>query len=586
MAKNGTGSGVNRVPDAWNDDDWGGALKQVINETTDKLEDLEKSPEPASGKPPLILAKKPAASSTPISADDVTTHMQNMKIWNAANEGGSFEIVGNAVQPIKTLYRPEMKILKRATNTNSPERDPNKPGSGTPKSDAESDVEVKKETPQEKMERERKEKEERYAKARERLFGPDNAVAIGGDSMEKNPSSNGKNSGTATPLGGKSSNQQNKITPSRKASPSSRQRRRERVDDDFVPRSAMVAGTVESYHLDQQLQAEAQMRDIQSRTHFAPNIPQPQYMGYPGQFATGPPSMPGSFGYNNQPPFPQQGQQQYNNSQNMNFPHRQPINTGTPPWNSSYSSPAPQPHPHQFNQFQGQGQNQTHYQTQQQQQQQSQQISPPNYQTPYVTPFSQVGTNNIPNQNLPQHQHQHQQQQPQGLYDPNYSQKPPGHLQFYNQNGPPSQFPVREPKAPDGTGRGGFGFATRGGGGGMGSGMMPHHSQLPQGRGFPPPMFPSNNNQPNPQGGQSGGFNSPAAAAPWGVTNPIGSQRPGQIWGSMPNGNGMMNGEQSFHGQQPLMSSAYSGLGQNNVWGNPGTWNNGGGPGGAGRGKR
>ncbi|KAK6539737.1 hypothetical protein TWF694_009937 [Orbilia ellipsospora] len=591
MATNGSG----RIPDAWDDDDWGKSqLKQTKTESTDETEEL-KAPLPPSGKAPIILAKKPTASPNPQSADDISTHMKNMKIWNAANEGGSFEVVTTATQPVKTQFRPEMKILKRATNTNSPEGDPNKTGSGTPKSDAGSDVEGKKETPQEKMERERKEKEERYAKARERLFGPDNAAAAaGGDSMEKVPSSSGKNSGTVTPSGGKSSGQQNKNTPSRKTSPSSRQRRRERVDDDFVPRSAMIAGTVESYHLDQQFQAESQMRDMQSRTHFPQsNMPQSQYMGFPSQYTTSPPPMPGNFGYNNQSVFPQQNQPQPYNPQNMNFAQRQqPPNTGNSPWNSSYSSPGLQPQHHQFNQFQSQGQGPTPYQTQPQQPQQPQQGPPQNYQGHYGPPFpSQAGPgNNMHNQSMPQHQ----QQQGQGLYDPNYSQKPLSSQQFFNQGGPhgppTSQFPVREPKAPDGTGRGGFGFAARGGGGNMGSNMMPHPPPLlPQGRGFPTPMFPPNNNPPNVQGGQTGGFNSPAAAAPWGVTNPIGSQRPpAQIWSNMSNGNNNMSGEQGYSGQQqPLMGSTYSGLGQNNVWGNPGMWNHGAGGGqGAGRGKR
>ncbi|KAK6363772.1 hypothetical protein TWF730_001187 [Orbilia blumenaviensis] len=571
MAAIGSKSGGG-VADAWNDDDWGTGQKPATSESIANLEATKKSPAPSAGNVPVILAKKPAPSPNPSSTEDLSTHMQNMQIWNAANEGGSFEVVAAAPQPGKTLYRPELKILKRATNTNSPERDPNKAGSRTPKSDAGSDVEVKKETPQEKMERERKEKEERYAKARERLFGPDNSGNGAGDSMEKNPSSNGKNSGTATPSGVKIAGQQNKNTPSRKTSPSSRQRRRERVDDDFVPRSAMVAGTVESFHLDQQLQAEAHMR----AAHFQPNGPQPPFMGYQPQY-TSPPPGPGNFNYNNQsgfPPLPPAQQPPFNGGQGGNFPPRQPPNAGGPPWNNNFASPPmplhPPPPPHQFNQFQNQGQ--LPYQAHQHQ------ISPPAFQPPYSPPFHQQGGPvNMPNQNLPQ--------PPPNLYEPNYSQKP-GHLQFFNQNtpgGPQAQFPVREPKAPDGTGRGGFGFSGRGGSHTAGPGVMPHPPPLPQGRGFPNPVFPGNNQQ-NPHGAQVAGFNSPAAAAPWGVTSPIGTQQPGQIWGNVPNGNNM-NNAQAYSGQQPLMGSSYSGLGQNNVWGNPGTWNTAGGQG-PGRGKR
>ncbi|KAF3189462.1 hypothetical protein TWF788_010546 [Orbilia oligospora] len=575
MAAIGGQSGGASLPDAWNDDDWGTGQKPATSEPIDQLEATKKPSPPSSGNPPIILAKKPASSPNPGSADDLSTHMQNMQIWNAANEGGSFEVVAAVPQSGKTLYRPELKILKRAANTNSPERDPNKAGSRTPKSDGGSDGEVKKETPQEKMERERKEKEERYAKARERLFGPDTSGSGGGDSMEKNPSSNGKNSGTATPSGVKTTGQQNKNIPSRKTSPSSRQRRRERVDDDFVPRSAMVAGTVESYQLDQQLQAEAQMREIQSRTaHFQSNVPQAPYMGYQTQY-TSPPPGPANFNYNNQsgfPPLPQQQQQpSFNGGQGGNFPPRQPSHVGASSWNNSFSSPPMQPPPpHQFNQFQNQ--NQLPYQVQQHQ------VSPPNFQPPYSPPFHQQGAPaNMPNQGLPL---------PQNLYDPSYSQKP-GHPQFFNQNannGPPVQFPMREPKVPDGTGHRGSGFTGRGGSHVMGLGSMTHHPPVPQGRGFPNPMFAGNNQQ-NPHGGPGAGFNSPAAAAPWGVTNPIGSQQPGQIWGSVPNGNSM-NGNQGYLGQQPpLMGSSYSGLGQNNVWANPGTWNTAGGQG-SGRGKR
>ncbi|KAF3932335.1 hypothetical protein ABW19_dt0210256 [Dactylella cylindrospora] len=565
MAANGkTGGG--KVPDAWNDEDWGETQKQSTVEPTDKVEEPKSSTPSTSATPTIILAKKPAPSSTP-TAEEVTTHMQNMQIWNAANEGGGFDVVGNSVQPAKTLYRPELKILKRATATNSPERDPNKQGSGTPKSETGSETEGKKETPQEKMERERKEKEERYAKARERLFGPDNSANGGSTPMEKNTSSSGKNSGTATPTGAKSSNQKN--TSSRKTSPSSKQRRRDRIDDDFVPRSAMVAGTLESYHLDQQLQVEAQMRHS-----FPQNMPQPQYMGYQPPFTSPPP--PGNFGYNNQSVFPPQNPQTqpFTGHQNMNFPQRSTPNPSGSPWNSGYSSPGLQPQQNQYSQFQGQNQHPMPYQGPQ-----NQQISSQNYQNPYMPPFQpQLGPGSVQNQNFTQ--------QPGGLYDPNYSQKPPGHLQFYgqsNQSAPTTHYPVREPKAPDGTGRGGFGFTARGGHNSTPSNSMPPHPpQIPQGRGFPSPMYPVNSQQ--SQQGQNGGFNSPAAAAPWGVTSPIGTQRsPGQIWNNGPNGNNM-NESQTYSGP-PLMGSGYSGLGQNNVWGNSGTWNSNGGQGVA-RGKR
>ncbi|KAJ6258997.1 hypothetical protein Dda_5892 [Drechslerella dactyloides] len=603
MATNGSRPAGDRVPDAWDDDDW--AVKQKPpnpTKPTDQGEKRKKSPAPtqAVGNRPIILAKKPAASSTSTSADDLSTHLQNIQIWNAANEGNAFEVVGNSTQqPSKTLYRPELKILKRATTTNSPERDPNKQGSGTPKSDAGSETEGKKETPQEKMERERKEKEERYAKARQRLFGPDSSATTGGDTMEKSTSSNGKNSGTNTPAGGKSLNQQNKNVPSRKTSPNSRQRRRDRVDDDFVPRSAMIAGTVESYQLDQQLQAEAQMRESHTRAHYSQNMPQPQHMGYSAQYAT-PPPLPGSFGYNNQPVFPPQGQPQpYNNNQGPGFTPRQ---TSNPQWSNPYPPQQPiQPPSHSFNQYQNQNQHPHPYPPQQQQQPALSQ----NFQTPYMPPYSQqLGPGNMPNQGPTQ-------QNP-GLYDPNYSQKP-SHLQFFNQNnqtGPSAQFPVREPRAPDGTGRGGFGFATRGGGTSLGSNMVPHH--LPphsQGLPFPSPsMFPGGN-PPTAQGNQGVGFNSPAASAPWGVTNPnvIGSQRPGQIWGNGPTGNNMSGGDQNYSGsqqqqqqQQPQQSmgghysnyeaGSYPAIGQSNVWGNTnnnsGMWNNaGGGSGGGGQGQ-
>ncbi|EWC43387.1 hypothetical protein DRE_07703 [Drechslerella stenobrocha 248] len=562
MATNGSDVGGSRVPDAWNDDDWLDNQKKVASKPAEQGDEASKSPTPLSGKPPIILAKKPNAGSASVSADEITTHMQNIQIWNAANEGGSgFEVVTNATQPNKTLYRPERTILKRATATDSPERDPNKQGSGTPKSDAGSETEAKKETPQEKMERERREKEERYAKARQRLFGPDSSSGAGGDSMEKTTSSNGKSSGTTTPAAGKSANPQNKNVPSRKASPNSRQRRRERIDDDFVPRSAMIAGTVESYQLDQQLQAEAQLREMQSRApHYPQNMPQPQFA---------------------QP-------QPYNPGQGGNFVPRQPA--GNSPWNNSFSPPGMPPQPHQFNQYQGQNQHPGPYPAPQQQQ-----APPQSYQAPYMPPFhAQPSTGGMPNQGPPQ--------QPQGLYDPNYSQKPPGNLQFFNQNnqaGPPAQFPVREPKAPDGTGRGGFGFATRGGGAGMA--QLPHPPvPHPQGRGFSNVMFPGNNAQ-NAHGGQGVGFNSPAAAAPWGVTNPnaLGSQRPGQIWSNGSNGGAMNGGDQNYPGPQPQphqhqhqpqhqpMGGPYPALGHNSVWGNnPGTWNNagGGGPGGQGQG--
>ncbi|KAK6335458.1 hypothetical protein TWF696_002233 [Orbilia brochopaga] len=602
MATNGSSSTGERVPDAWDDENWAETQKQPPPKPTEQSGKRKTSPTPtpAAGNRPIILAKKPAASPASASVDDVTTHLQNIQIWNAANEGNSFEVVGSSTQqPGKTLYRPELKILKRATNTSSPERDPNKPGGSASKSDAGSETEGKKETPQEKMERERREKEERYAKARQRLFGPDSSSTTGGDAMEKSASSNGKNSGTSTPAGGKSLNQQNKNVPSRKTSPNSRQRRRERVDDDFVPRSAMVAGTVESYQLDQQLQAEAQMRDSLPRAHYPQSMPQPQHMGYPSQYAT-PPSLAGNFGYNNQPIFPPQGQPQpYNTNQGAGFTPRQ---TGNSQWNNPYSSPQPiQPPPHTFNQFQNQNQHSHPYPPQQQQQ-----TSPQNYQSSYMSPY-QMGSNNMPNQGP--------SQQNSGLYDPNYSQKP-SHLQFFsqnNQNGPSAQFPVREPRAPDGTGRGGFGFAARGGGAGLGSNMVPHPPPLhPQGLPFPnPPMYPGSN-QSTTQGSQGVGFNSPAAAAPWGVTNPgpIVSQRPGQIWGNGPTGNSMNGGDQSYSGsqqqqqqqqqsqqqqqQQQAMGGHYSGyesgnyptVGQNNVWGSSnsgGMWNNA--PGGGGQGQ-
>lgn len=71
--------------------------------------------------------------------------------------------------------------------------------------------------------------------------------------------------------------------------------------------------------------------------------------------------------------------------------------------------------------------------------------------------------------------HQHTQSRPQsqvGLFEPSYSPKPDSTYLARRENGTPKPGesdirPQRTPKGPDGTGRGGFGFAVRGGGTGI-----------------------------------------------------------------------------------------------------------------------
>jgi hypothetical protein len=70
------------------------------------------------------------------------------------------------------------------------------------------------------------------------------------------------------------------------------------------------------------------------------------------------------------------------------------------------------------------------------------------------------------NPNHQQQQHPRNSQRQQGLYDPNYTAKPESASISRRESPltlPKPEQPIRTPRGPDGSGRGGFGFAPRGG---------------------------------------------------------------------------------------------------------------------------
>ncbi|RPA78778.1 hypothetical protein BJ508DRAFT_152665 [Ascobolus immersus RN42] len=139
---------------------------------------------------PAIIAKKvldpwtvedweTAADRDPPATADIRPEEVNKKLWETANQFESVEILpSNTPQP-RTLYKPEVKILKRTASATPP-----------PSSRKESS-----QTAAESL----KERERRYKEAREKLFGPESEAQDSSNSRSGSPGPNegsGNNSGS------------------------------------------------------------------------------------------------------------------------------------------------------------------------------------------------------------------------------------------------------------------------------------------------------------------------------------------------------------------------------------------------------
>ncbi|KAI8962279.1 hypothetical protein F5Y11DRAFT_198081 [Daldinia sp. FL1419] len=172
MAKRTT----NKVPDAWEDDDWEAQADKAIT-----AEDDSKS-EP---KPQPQLTK----------AERLAQHAEsNKKLWESAEAPPQtfHYLASRSDPPLTNTFKPAVKVLSR-----KPVLDPNA-------RDADDEDESKKApqlTPEEilaKQQREREEKQRRYDEARAKIFGTNNAGAAAAVSAS-NPSSGASTPGAVTP---------------------------------------------------------------------------------------------------------------------------------------------------------------------------------------------------------------------------------------------------------------------------------------------------------------------------------------------------------------------------------------------------